>query len=483
MIMINVKKATIWSTAAQLITKLLSPFTIIILARLLAPETFGVVATVTVVTSFTDVFIDAGFPKYLIQREFHSITEKNVYTDVAFFSNLLVALLLWGLIIIFRHPISVLVGNSNLSHVIAIACIQLPINALCNIQTALYIRSFNYKDIFITKIISSLIPIFVSIPLAYLGLRHWSIIIGSISGIIFSTALLTIKSEWRPSYFYGLRILKEMISFSSWSIMEGLFIWLTTWVEIIVIGNVFSDYYVGLYTTSYNMVNALMSMITSTIVPILFATLSRMKNDEFLFYRTLLKYQKMIAYFLFPIGIGVFLYREFITSIILGKNWMEAGNIIGICALTTAIKVTLLNVYSEAYRANGQPKLPLLLQILDLCILISICCITIKYGFWTLVYARSLARLIIIIPGLILVSINLKYSVGGLLKNILIPILCTILMSLMAIWLKQLNNSKSWQFISIVISAAFYAFTVIVLDINILYKFYVFFKSREKKKQ
>lgn len=477
----KVRNATLWSTVTQLTTKLFSPLSNIILARLLSPETFGIVATVMIIISFTDIFIDTGFPKYLIQHEFHSLAEEKVYANVAFWTNIAVAFFLWVFIIIFRHPIATMVGNSSLDYVIAIACMQLPINALSSVQSALYTRSFKYRDIFIIRVISALIPFFVTIPLAYLGLRHWSIIIGSTSSIIFSTTLLTIKSDWRPFLFYRFKILKEMLSFSSWSILEGFFLWLITWVDIIVIGNVFSDYYLGLYITSYNMVNALMSMITSAIAPVLFAALSRMQNDKILFYFTYLKYQKMIAYFLLPIGIGIFLYRGIATNIILGKNWMEASNIIGIFALTTAIQISLVNLNSEALKAIGQPKISLILQVLDLGIIVPICIMSKEYGFWSLVYARSFARFNLIIPSLLLVSIIFKYRIWILIKNISLPFLCTIVMSLLAIVLRQLYTSKVGQIISIAICAIFYLLTIILCDKNVLYKFYVFYNKRRYK--
>lgn len=483
-IMSKAKNATFWSTVTQLITKLFSPITNIILARLLAPESFGVVATATVVLSLSDIIIESGFPKYLVQCEFHKKADERDNANVAFWTTLVLALLLWVLIILFQHPIAAIVGNSSLSHVIVITCIQLPVNALNSILTALYIRSFNYKDIFTSKLLSALIPFLVTIPLACFGLKHWSIIIGSIVGTMIGTTILIVKSEWRPSFFYSLKILKAMISFSSWSILEGFFLWLTTWFDIIVIGNVFSDHNLGLYITSYNMVNAVMSMVTSAIIPILFATLSRMQNDKIQFYLFFLKCQKSIAYFLFPIGVGVFLYRDLATSIILGKKWSEASFIIGIYALTAAIKITLVNINIEAFKASGLPMISFLLQVLDLIIIVPVCLISTKYGFKSLVYARAFARLDLILPGLILASIIMKQEIRRFLQNITSPILCTIIITLLAVGLKQLNTSIYWQFFSIFLCVLFYILTIFIFDINLFVRFYTFFlkiKYKQKK--
>ncbi len=481
-IMSKVRNATFWSTVTQLITKLFSPITNIILARLLDPESFGVVATATVVLSLSDIIIDSGFPKYLVQHEFHNKEDERDNANVAFWTTLVFSLLLWVLIILFQYPIAALVGNSNLSHVIVIACIQLPVNALNSILTALYIRSFNYKDIFTSKLLSAFIPFLVTIPLACFGFKHWSIIIGSIVGTIIGTAVLIVKSKWRPSFFYSLKISKAMFSFSAWSILEGFFLWLTTWFDIIVIGNVFSDYYLGLYITSYNMVNAVMSIITSAIIPVLFATLSRMQNDKIQFYLFFLKCQKSVAYFLFPIGIGIFLYRDLATSIILGKKWSEASFIIGIYALTAAIKITLVNINMEAFRAVGQPMLTFLLQVLDIIIIIPVCILSTKYGFRSLVYARALARLDLIIPGLIVASIIMKHRIRRFIQNITSPIICTICITLLAVGLKQLSTSIYWQFFSAFLCVLFYIITIFIFDVGILVRFYTLLLKIKNKK-
>ena len=480
-IMIKVKKATIWSMITQLSTKLLSPIINIILARLLVPETFGIVATVTIVISFTDIIFNEGFSKYIVQHDFRNKSEEWDNVNVAFWTNLAVALLLWLLIFLFQHPIAKIAGNSSLNHVIVIAAMQLPINALYSLLSAYNIRCFHNKDIFISKLAQALVPFIITIPMAIVGYRYWSIIIGSIIGMVFSTLILVVNTEWRPTFFYNLQILKTMLPFCIWSILEGLFLWLTTWVDIIIIGNVFSDYYLGLYVTSYNIVNAVMSIITSAIVPVFFVALSRMQKEDTLFYLIFLKYQKMIAYFLFPIGVGIFFYRDFVTNILLGKSWSEASFIIGVYAFTTSIRITLVHINSEAFKAIGQPKLALFLQVLDLCILIPVCMISVKYGFWSLVYARALIRFDLIIPGLILASFLMKHKIRRFLQNIVQPLLCTMIMSFFVIVLKQINTSMFWQVISGFVCVAVYILSMLIMDISILVKVYSFYLYKKYK--
>ena len=95
----KIANATKWSSISEIATKIVSPITIVVLARLLTPEAFGVVATVTMIISFTQIFSDAGFQKYLIQHEFENDDDKYKTTNVAFLSNLAISLILWGIII------------------------------------------------------------------------------------------------------------------------------------------------------------------------------------------------------------------------------------------------------------------------------------------------------------------------------------------------------------------------------------------------
>ena len=96
----KVKSATKWSAITEIIAKLITPITSMVLARLLTPEAFGVVATLTMIISFAEIFTDAGFQKYLIQHDFKDEKDQIDSTNVAFWSNLIMSLIIWLIIIV-----------------------------------------------------------------------------------------------------------------------------------------------------------------------------------------------------------------------------------------------------------------------------------------------------------------------------------------------------------------------------------------------
>lgn len=370
-----------WSTITEIAAKLVSPVTNMILARIISPEAFGIVATVTMIMSFADMFTDAGFQKYLVQHDFKDEDEKFRNANVAFWTNFGISVLLWLIIILLREQIAASVGSSGLGNVVAIACVQLLFTSFSSIQMSLYRRDFDFKTLFLVRMVSVCIPFVVTIPLALLGLSYWALILGTIFMQLSNAVILTIKSKWKPHLFYKVKILKEMISFSIWSLIEEISIWFTMWADVFIIGNSLNQYYLGIYKVSTGMVNTLMSLITSSIVPVLFSALSRLQDDTEKFNRMYFTTQRLVSSFAFPLGIGVFLYSDLATRIILGGKWKDASGVIGLWALTSSIMIVFGYFCSEVYRAKGKPKLSFLAQLLHLVVLIPACIISSKYGF------------------------------------------------------------------------------------------------------
>lgn len=461
----QVINATKWSSITEIVAKLVSPVTNMILARILVPEAFGIVTTVTMIISFADMFTDSGFQKYLVQHEFKDEDEKFKNANVAFWTNLGISILMWSFIILFRENIAILVGNPGLGNILAVASFQLVLTSFSSIQMALYRRDFDYKTLFLVRIISIFIPFIVTVPLALSGLSYKALIIGTIAMQLSNAIILTSKSKWKPSFFFSTKILKKMFSFSIWSLIEAISIWLTSWVDSFIIGSVLTSYYLGLYKTSTSMINTLMALITASVIPILFSTLSRLQNDDKQFNFIFFKFQKIVSVLVFPLGIGVYLYSDLATQILLGNKWSEASKVIGVWALTSSIMIVLGNFSSEVYRAKGRPKLSFLAQLLHLVVLIPTCIISSKYGFWQLVYSRSWIRMQFVLVHFIIMKFAIGIPILTTIKNVSSTAISAVAMGIFGYFLQQMNNGIVWDIISIILCILFY-FSLLLLFPN-----------------
>lgn len=471
-------KATKWSSITELIAKLITPITSIILARLLTPDAFGVVATLTMIISFAEIFTDAGFQKFLIQHEFRDDIDKEESTNVAFWSNFTLSMVIWAIIGIFSEPLATMVGNPGLGHVLTIACVSIPLAAFSSIQMALYKRNFDFKSLFKVRIAGICIPIFVTIPLAYILKSYWALVIGTIAANLVNAVLLTIYSEWKPRFYFNIQKLKSMLSFTLWSMIEAVSIWLTSYIDVFIIGIYLNEYYLGLYKTSMTVVGQITGLITAATTPILFSSLSRLQTDENAFRTLFFKFQKIVSVFVIPIGVGIFCYNKLVTSLLLGPQWLETAPFIGLWGLTSAITIVMSHYCSEVYRAKGRPKLSFLVQVLHIVFLWPTVYFAVQYGYETLYIARATVRLQLVLANLLVMYAVIKMSPWKMFYNILPATVAGLAMTLASYALLQMGETMWWEFVSIIICVILYALIIFSFPIERKYIKQFIFKKK-----
>lgn len=461
----KVVNATKWSAFAEIIGKLVGPITTMVLARVLTPEAFGVVTTLTMIIAFAEIFTDAGFQRYIIQHEFKDEEDKDKSINVAFWSNLLMSLLLWGLIAVFAEPLAALVGNPGLGVVLIVACVSIPLEAFSSIQMAVFKRSLDFKSLFYRRLAATLIPLFVTIPLAFWLRSYWALVFGTISINLTNAIILTFQSPWKPRLYFSWFRLKEMLSFSIWSVFDAVLIWCTSYVEILFIANMLNSYYLGIYKTSMTTVGQFTSIVAAAVLPVIMPALARTQHDYIAMRQMILKMQKYLSILLLPLGVGIFLFSGLITQIMLGNQWSEAVPYIGIWALMEVITIIFSRFCSNIYPAIGRPKLSVIVQILHLIVLIPAVYYAIGFGFSVLFYTRSFIRLQAVAVNLIFAYYCINQSPIEMLVNILPEFFACLVMSLVAFALLELNNSYILQLVWILCCTISY-FLVLMLFSN-----------------
>lgn len=452
----KIANAAKWSTITEVMAKLVTPITNMILARLLAPEIFGIVASVNVVFSFCDIFSDAGFQKYIIQHKVEKEEEIGSYATVAFWSNLTVSLCIWAIVAIFSTPIAKLVGCEGKGLAIAVSCASLPLTAFSSIQNALLKRNMNFKPLFFVRIVTIVIPIVVTVPLAFITRSYWSMIIGTIAINLGTVIMMSILLEWRPKLWFSFSMLREILSFSLWSLLESILVWVINWGDVFIVGNILSSYYLGLYKTSMNMVNQIIAVVSASMVPVLLAALSRLQDDDVEFKNVYYKFTEMSGLLLLPMGIGMWIYRDVMCRVALGSSWMESATLMGIWGLISALSIIFNSYNGDVLIAKGKPNLSVVVQIIQIICIVPVVYFSAKTSFETLSYARALVRIV----GMVVYSF-VVWKVAGIsffttIKKLAPYILGAVLMGIFG-WQVLLKVDRLlFQLISIVLCAIIY---------------------------
>lgn len=459
----TIQKSLIWSGGSEIAVKLIVPISNMILARILTPDDFGVLAVCNMVISFIDIITDAGFGKYLVQHDFKNDDEKDRCANVSFWSNLVLSVVIWLIVVLNRVSIAGLLGGKEYSTVISVACMQLVFTSVVSIQMGLLRRDFQFKKLFIARVGVAIVPLVITVPLAFVTRSYWALVIGNISGSVVNAIILTLNSSWRPRLFYSFDLLKQMFSFSFWTLCEALAHWLIFWIDTFIVGQLYSSYYLGIYKNSANMIMSLIGMITAALSPVLLSVLSRIKDDDE-FYDIFLHIEKVVVYVLFPIGIGVFFYRDTATAILFGDQWGEAANVIGAWALMMAVSVVIYSFPAEAYKAKGIPKILFFYQLSYLIFLIPVCWFSAKIDFWTFVYARALSIVEQVIMRGIFMKVFLHWRVSRFVSNLIKPAVASLSVVFLCILFQHfMPDTIIFDIVSIAVIVCAYFVVLLVL--------------------
>ena len=274
---------------------------------------------------------------------------------------------------------------------------------------------------------------------------------------------LLFKSSWKPRRYYSITDLKDMLSFCSWSLIDSLLIWATVYVDIFFISKMLDIYYVGLYRTSISIVGQIVSLITATVLPVVLPSLARLQDDLLEMRRLLLKFQKITGMVIIPLGVGIFVFKNLITNILLGSQWTEAAGLIGLWGLMEAITVVFARFCSPVYPAIGKPRVSVIVQLLHVVVLIPAVIISGRYGFEALYITRSLIRLELILVNMIAVYILIKQSPWNMIVNILPQIVSALLMAIVGYVLLSINDSIMMSILWVIICILVYFASLYIL--------------------
>jgi len=453
--------ASKWSALTEILAKLVSPLSTIVLARLLSPEAFGIMVTATMVVSFAEIFTDAGFQKYLIQCEFPTESKKNDCANVAFWSNFIFSWFLFFLISFFSKKIADIVGCKGYELVIIISCLNIPISSISSIQIALYRRKFDFRTLFLIRIIGIFVPLLVTIPFAYFTRSYWALVLGMLSLNVLNACVLSFFSSWKPKLSYSISLFKEMFSFSFWTMIESVSFWLMGYVDLFIVAHMLNQHYLGIYKTSMSTVGQFVSVIVSATTPVLFAGLSRAQNDKKAFEQLFFKFQKMTSMLLVPLGFCLFWYNDLIVFALLGPQWKEASFFLGLWGMTSSVAILLSHYSGEIYRSQGRPKLSVLSQCLQiLCLSVTLYSFK-NYSFDSFCTVRALSRFQGIIINMVIIGFFIKMSPKLMFKNVM-PSFVAVSIAGVVIWGLNLFFGKNiyFQFFSFFIFGMIYLIVI-----------------------
>lgn len=383
---------TVWSSIERFSVQGISFIVMIIMARILTPNDYGIVGMLTVFIAVSQCLVDSGFSQALIRK----LDRSEVDNSTVFYFNIAVGVVLY-LILFFCAPLIASFYNEPLLVPLTrLLSLSVLINSFVVVQRALLTVDIDFKTQAKASLIATVISGTVGILMAYSGYGVWSIIWYQLTNVITCSILLWIFSKWRPLWTFSWISFRELFGFGSKLALSSIISTLYDNIYLIVIGKVFKASDLGYYTRAHQFASFPSSNITSVFQRVTYPVLCNIQNDDDRLRNVYRRFLRVSAFVIFPLMVGVAAVSHPLITLILTEKWEFSAILLQIICLGMmwypihAINLNLLQV-------KGRSDLFLKLEIWKKVLGVTIVCITLPFGLIAMCWGSVFGSIICLI--------------------------------------------------------------------------------------
>jgi teichuronic acid exporter len=361
----------------------------LVLARLLTPEEYGIMAMITIFIAISNSIIDSGFSNALIRK---TRIERVDYNTVFYF-NLTVSILIYVLLHLAAPAISVFFKEPVLLAVIRIIGWVLIINALAIIPRTQFVRNVDFKTQTKVSLISSISSGVIGIGMALGGMGVWSLVGQQLSRQFLNTLFLWVYSKWHPVWEFSTESFKELFGFGSKLLLSGLLNTIYKNIYYIVIGRFYTSAQLGQYTRAeqFNMIFS--SNLTSVVQRVSYPVLSSIQEEPERLREAYRKVIKITMLITFACMLGLAAVAKPLILILIGEKWLPAVYFLQIICFSGML-YPLHAINLNILQVKGRSDLFLKLEIIKKIIAVGPIVVGIIYGIECMLWGGVLISFI-----------------------------------------------------------------------------------------
>ena len=379
----QIRTASLWSLLSEAAVRVVTPFVFLILARLLTPEDFGLVATAMIVVSLAQLIGDGGMSRALVQ----SVGDTVATANTVFWMNLALGFVLYIILFLLADLAATPFGDPRAAGIIQIQGLQVILMPFVSVHKAVFQKGLDFRPLFKLQLVAAVVPGLISVPFAIYGMGYWALVWGSLIATLVQAVVVWRRSSWRPRFRFDRKIASNLLGFSAWTSGQSIITWFYQWGDTFFVGIFLTSVAMGLYRTGSALIIFVFAVAIAPLQPVLFSAFSRLQNDLPSLGEALAKANKAIAMVSLPIATLVFVFRDAAELLIFTEQWQGIAPVIGWAALTQGMAWTV-GSNAQAYSAAGRPDVTLKLNLVLLCIYIPIYWLAIQQDIETFLKAR-----------------------------------------------------------------------------------------------
>lgn len=392
----SLKKQTvsgvIWSSIERFSVQGVQFLIMVIMARLLTPNDYGLVGMLAVFIAIAQSLIDSGFSQALIRKQNRTETDNST----VFYFNIAVGLTIYLIFYLIAPLVADFYNIPVLTPIMRVISLGIIFNSLAVVQRALLTIRIDFKTQAKASLLAAIISGIIGITMAYMEFGVWAIAAQQLTNLGLNTLILWIFAEWRPKKVFSIDSFKELFSFGSKLLASGLINTLYNNIYLIVIGKIFNAQKLGYYTRAQQFSDLPATNLTGVIQRVTFPLLCKISDNQEKLASVYRKLLRISSFIVFPITMGLSALSEPFILTILNEKWFFSATILKIiCFATMWLPIHAINL--NLLQVKGRSDLFLRLEIIKKILGVIILCITIPLGLIAMCYGEIMSSVITLI--------------------------------------------------------------------------------------
>lgn len=442
----NIKQKAInsgkWVTVSTTFQAVLQFGQIAVLARLLDPTIFGIVAISNIIIAFFGIFANLGFTNSIIYKQ-----EKDPkILSTVFYVNILLGFIIF-FAVYFSSPFVVSFYNEpRLGKVLGLSSLIFLFAYFGSVHSILLKKELRFKSIALIEIIGNLVGSIVTIYLAFQGYEELSLVYGGIILHSIRTVLEIYlgRDLFFPQLYFQLSEIKEHLKFGIYNFGENIIRYIESNWDNIIIGKILGPKYLGIYSLAIQLAVYPITKLNPLILQVAYPVIAKIKDDALLLKRMYLKVLDLLSYFNFPLLGGLFITVESVVPLIYGPGWEETFPLVRIFVFVGAIGCLSHPLFTLVY-SKGKPKYLFYLNLVSLAIKIPL---VYYFGKYWHIEGVAYALLVSTIIYTTLNFIIVNHLIGNFLKpffnDLIIPVVFCFIMIVTVHFYKSFIGYTGW---------------------------------------
>lgn len=385
-------KGVFWSAVERFSSQGCQLVLSIIIARLVDPADYGLLAMASVLLSIAEMIVDCGFTNALIQKKHKTDSD---YSTV-FWTNLIMGILVYTILFLCAPLISSFYNIDGIKDIVRVISCGIILYSLFIVQKTRFVIAINFKTQSAISLVAVLLSGFSGIIMAYYGFGVWALICQSVFFNIISLILYWYFSDWRPSFSFSLESFKSLFGFGSKLMITGIITTLYNNLYTIVIAKFFSPRDLGLYNRAESFAKQPMSSITMILARVIYPIECEWQDNNEELLKRYNQFLRLTAFAVIPLMFALAALAESVVKVLLTDKWNECVPLLQILCFV-ALFNPFIRLTWDIFNVKHRSDYSLINETINKSIAVLVLILTLPYGITVVCYGMIVYSLLNII--------------------------------------------------------------------------------------